>query len=61
MEKQHKKNKSRKNHRREGVAGVRNQQTGFTHSSVTHRDALDKPRRTHFPCSLNLFSKDPQI
>jgi len=34
--------------RGESVAGVGNQQAGFSDSTVTNGDALYKPRRTHF-------------
>jgi hypothetical protein len=43
-------------HRREGVAGIRNQQASFTHSSVTNRDALNKPRSAHFVVSFPILT-----
>ncbi len=42
-------------YRWEGVAGIGNQQASFTHSSITHRHALNKPRSAHFRCLFLFF------
>lgn len=42
-----KQNKTKQTHRGEGVTRIGNQHTSFTHSTITNRDALYKPGRTH--------------